>query len=239
MTRPPYDVEVDDRPNLTRTVPNMLGRGLPLPPRLPFLVLLVALVAFVTGLQMRPNLVPVVTPSAASAPSSARPIVPPTPELIATPPPTSMPVGVYHLSETLAEEVAIASRFYASYNAHDLPAIMTLLSETAKLVDCDYASHSTVTIDGRSAIETYFRARFADHDHWIVEFFNENPEEALTVVVLPTERASDTLRRLGAIGGAKRSFQVAFYLQFAADHVHLDQVNWNTMPNSVETVCSP
>jgi len=166
---------------------------------------------------------------------SATPVV--TPTSVVPPPP--VPLGIYHLNQRVANEIAIASRFYAAYNAGQLATVMSLLSAQPQLVDCDYVTRSTVTIDGRSAIETYLRARFAEHDRWIVEFYNEDPANDRVVAVVPLLRESDLLLRLGASGGMKRSFPVDFYLAFSPDGLHIELVAWSTMPGDVTTLCSP
>ena len=96
-----------------------------------------------------------------------------------------------------------------------------------------------VSYNGRSAIEADLRARFGEHDHWTVEFYQENPGGGGQIVVIPIERSNDTLRRLGVPGGAKRSFPEDFYLGLNPDHAHFDVIAWNTMPASVIALCSP
>ena len=76
-------------------------------------------------------------------------------------PSSPLPAGMYHLTQAEVYQIAIASRFYAAYNEGRLALVMSLLSAQPRLVDCDYATHAMVTIDGRSAIETYLLARFA------------------------------------------------------------------------------
>lgn len=207
------------------------------------LLLVVAGAAFMAGVTVSPTRVEAPTPSPSGpTPSSVPPTVPPAPTLTATPvaPPSPLPVGVYHLTQSEANEIAIAARFYTAYNAGQLATVMSLLSAAPRLSDCDYATHAEVTLTGRTAIETYLSARFAEHDRWTVEFDQENPATLpATVVVLPLQRSNDTLRRLGAPGGAKRSFPEDFYLTFNPDGTHLDIIAWNTMPASVGTLCSP
>jgi len=147
---------------------------------------------------------------------------------------------VYHLTQPEANDIALASRFYAAYNTGQLAAVMALLSAAPQLTDCDYATRAAVSLTGRSAIESYLRARFAEHDHWIVEFYQENPASTYAVVVvLPLERSNDTLRRLGAPGGVKRSFPEDFYLALSPDGAHLDDLAWNSMSGSASALCSP
>ena len=221
----------------------MGGRGLPLLPRTVVVAAVVALVAFLAGLQLSPTrevVVPAPSPSGA-APSASPPAAPATPAppvaLVTAAPP--LPLGVYHLTQAEANEIALAARFYAAYDAGQLATVMALLSAEPHLSDCDYATHAEVSLAGRSAIERYLRARIAEHDRWSVEFYQENPANSLgLVVVLPLERSNDTLRRLGAPGGVKRSFPEVFYLAFNPDRVHLDAIAWYTMSGS-GGLCNP
>jgi hypothetical protein len=221
--------------------PKMSGRGLPLPPRVLIVSVIVALVAFAVGLQINPTRVVTLPAPTAAPPSFALGSTPPaTPALIDVPvvPPTQ-PVGIYHVTQPMANEIAIASQFYAAYNSGQLAVVMSLLSAQPRLVDCDYVTHSTVTVDGRSAIETYFHARLSDHDRWTVEFYNEDPANDRVIAVVPLLRESDLLLRLGASGGIKRSFPVDFYLAFSPDGLHIELVAWSTMPGDVTILCSP
>ena len=83
----------------------------------------------------------------------------------------------------------------------------------------------------------YLRVRFAEHDHWTVAFYKENPDNTQLVAVVPISRSNDALRRLGAAGGVKRSFPVDFYVVFNPDNIHIDQIAWSTMPESVTQLC--
>jgi hypothetical protein len=239
----------DERPNLAPLSPTMSGRGLPLPPRILVVSVIVALVAFAVGLQVNPtNVLTLPAPSGAlpSATPQGTPLTTSTPTMTPTPPPptpvvpsTPLPVGIYHVTQRMANEIAIASRFYAAYNAGQLAVEMSLLSPTPQLVDCDYMTHALVTVAGRSAIAIYLRARFAEHDHCIVEFYNENPANDGLVLALPLQRTNDTLRRLGAAGGVKSSFPVDFHLAFSPDGLHIESIGWDTMPGDATALCSP
>ena len=204
-------------------------------PRTAVLVLVVAVAAFMVGVAVNPTRV--VAPNLSGpTPSPALSTVLATPTLTAAPvaPSSPLPVGVYHITQPEANAIAIASRFYAAYNTGRLATVMSLLSAAPHLTDCDYATHSEVILDGRTAIEAYLRARFAEHDQWTVEFDQENAANSRDlVVVLPLQRSNDTLRRLGAPGGVKRSFPEDFYLAFNPDGTHLDAIAWNTMSASV------
>jgi hypothetical protein len=231
----------DERPNLAPVSPRMSGRGLPLPPRLLVVSVITALVAFGVGLQVNPTRV-VTLPAPSAVPPLATlgtPLATSTPTETIVFPPTLLPVGIYHVTQRMANEIAIAARFYAAYNTGQLAVEMSLLSPTPQLVDCDYMTHALVTVAGRSAIAIYLRARFAEHDHWIVEFYNENPANDGLVLALPLQRTNDTLRRLGAAGGVKSSFPVDFHLAFSPDGLHIESIGWDTMPGDATALCSP
>jgi len=217
----------------------MAGRRLPLLPRTAVLVLVVALIAFIAGLQVHPvaQVAPAPVPSRVSSPPapSATPV--PTGTLVA--PSSLLPLGVYHVTPAEATEIGLAAQFYAAYNAGQLTTVMAILSTEPHLWDCNYVTRAEVRLSGRSVIEAYLKARFAEHDRWTVEFYQEDPAASREVVVLALRRSNDTLRRLGAPGGAKTSFPEDFYLTFNPDRAHLDAIAWNTMPASVGTLCSP
>lgn len=220
----------------------MAGRGLPLPPRLLIVSVITALVAFAVGLQVNPARIVTLPAPSAVPPSSelqSTPLTTPGPTATIVVPPTQLPVGIYHVDQRMANEIAIAARFYAAYNAGQLAVVMSLLSAQPQLVDCDYMTPSILTITGRSAIATYLRARFAEHDQWTVEFYNENPANDGLVVVLPLQRSNDTLSRMGAPEGTKRSFPVDFYLAFSPDGLHIELIAWSTMPGDAIALCSP
>jgi hypothetical protein len=231
----------NERPNLVPVTPMMSGRGLPLPPRILTVSVIVALVAFAIGLQVNPTRIVTLPAPTAAPPSIALGSTPPaSPALIDVPvvPPTQ-PVGIYHVSQRMANEIAIASQFYAAYNSGQLAVVMSLLSAQPRLVDCDYTTHATLTVNGRGAIASYLRVRFAEHDHWTVEFYNEDPANDRVIAVVPLLRESGLLLGLGASGGIKRSFPVDFYLGFSADGLHIELVAWSTMPGDVTALCSP
>src|ERR1035437_5629042 len=98
----------------------MSGRGLPLPPRVLIFSVIVGLVAFAVGLQVNPTRVVTLPAPSGFGPSSLHSAVAPTPAAPpATPavtptsvvPPSPLPLGIYHLSQPVANEIAIASRF--------------------------------------------------------------------------------------------------------------------------------
>jgi hypothetical protein len=152
-----------------------------------------------------------------------------------------LPLGAYHLTEIEASQLAQVSRFYVAYNAGRLATVMALLLARPILFDCDYATHTIVTLDGRGAIEAYLRSRFAEHDRWTVEFYQDYSTDERQVVVMPLQRANDTLLRLGAPGGVKRSFPVLLSLYFDLDRTHLDAISWRSVmgPQTVTQLCSP
>lgn len=229
------------QPPLAPLAPKMRGRRAPLPPRTAILVVAVAVAAFVAGMQVSPTRqVPVPAPTAAVASSS--PAVPASsasaPALVTPAPPP--PLGVYSLNQREAGEIALAARFYAAYDAGQLSTLLALLDAQPQLSDCNYATRSAVSLSGSRAVDAYLRARLAEHDHWTVEFQQVNPANSFAVVVVvPLARSNDTLRRLGAPGGVKRSFPEDLYLGLNADGTRVQNIAWSTMSGSTATLCSP
>jgi hypothetical protein len=132
--------------------------------------------------------------------------------------------------------------FFTAYNAGELEAVMAFLDEAPRLTDCDYRTGSTVVVEGRAAIETYLRDRFAEHDNWVVQLFNENPQNFEVVGVEPLQRQNETLLALGAPGAVKRDFGIAFNIVLAPDLEHISVVGFGTegaSPGVVEQLCRP
>jgi hypothetical protein len=107
----------NERPNLMPVTPKMSGRGLPLPPRGLIVSVILALVAFAVGLQVNPTRVVTLPAPSGLPPSSFNQRFTPTPAVIsATPvvtptsvvPPPPVPLGIYHLNQRVANEIAIA-----------------------------------------------------------------------------------------------------------------------------------
>lgn len=235
------DAMNDDRPALSPVSAHAPKIGRP-PPHTAILVLFVALAAFIAGLLMSPMREVSSVPSA-SIIASPDAFVPATMAL-----PTSMtwssplPVGVYHVTQAQASQIAIAIRFYDAYNAGALETVMSILSAEPRLVDCDYDARATVTLAGRRPIATYLQARFADHDHWTVAFYQEDPANVDQVVVWPIERENDTLRQLGAPSGIKRTFSLLLAIRFNREATHLEYIQWGAPTggsSSAAELCSP
>ncbi len=170
---------------------------------------------------------PPTSPPGSSTTASLEPTSNPTPAGVF--PASPLPVGVYHLTQAQANAVAQVARFYSAYNAGQLSAITSRLSDRPRLVDCDYTTRKTVTLVGRTTVLDYLRARFAQRDRWTVEFDKENSENPNTVVVLPVERVSDELRSLGASGGVKRDFAgLDFYLVLESGDLRVSEIQWGT-----------
>lgn len=238
----------DDPPPLTPVRQKVPWPALPRAARTALVVVLIALAGFIAGLRVSAQEVPEVRatpvptssaslPSPKSAVGSSTPIAP-----VPVAAPSLLPVNTYHLTRAEVSKLAQASRFYAAYNAGELDVIMSLLSAQPRLVDCSYVTRALVTLDDRNAIAAYLRARFADHDLWVVEFYGGNPSNPRDVVVLPLQRSSGTLRALGAPGGVKREFPVLLYLVFDSDGTHIDVIGWGTTtggPDTVTALCTP
>lgn len=152
---------------------------------------------------------------------------------------TPVPLGVYHVTPEEAAHLGAAKAFYDAYNAGSLDPALALLSASGRILDCAYASRTQATYSGRDGLTAYLRARFADHDYWKVEFYQEVPENINTVVIFPLERRNDTLRRLGAPDGVKTSFPLRFALTVAANG-QVDYIQWGSTESgaSVAEVCS-
>ncbi|MGC8635372.1 MAG: hypothetical protein ACP5VP_12105 [Candidatus Limnocylindrales bacterium] len=230
---------VSERQPTVPLSPRVRSRGAPLPSRTSVAVVTIALVAFIAGAQLGSTRIVEVPAPSSSAPASTMASVAPVSTIGFVLPPSPLPLSVYHVSQQQGQEIALAVRFYAAYNAGRSTDVMALLSPQPHLADCGYSTHAGVSVNGRAAIETYLRARFAEHDHWKVEFYQENPTVGREVVVLPLARSNDTLLRLGAPGGVKRSFPEDFYLALNPDLVHFDVIGWDTMPGSQATLCAP
>ncbi len=220
----------------------MRGRRAPLPPRMLVALLAVAVAAFVAGIEVSPKRqVLVAAPTASLAPpsSAASNVLPSSASALVAPAPP-LPLGVYSLNQREAGEFALAARFYAAYNAGQLTTLLALLDPEPQLSDCNYVTRSAISISGASAVDAYLRARLAEHDRWTVDFQQTNPANSFAaVVVVPLARSNDTLRRLGALGGVKRSFPEDLYLGLSADGSRIQNIAWNTMSGSTASLCSP
>jgi hypothetical protein len=232
----------DDEPPQRRPVqPFVSGRGLPLIPRTLLVGAVVAVVAFISGIalgtalsdaQPRPSLAPVApttTLQSTSQPSTAGRA-------------PTVQDGTYRLPLGQAHLVARVEAFFAAYNAGKLADVMAFLDEAPHLSDCNYRTGEVVFVDGRAAIETYLRERFAEHDKWEVRLFNENAQNDQLVGVEPVQRQNRTLRALGVPGAVKRDFALSFVIVFAPDHEHISDVVFGTMgasPGVVERLCEP
>ncbi|HEY8989980.1 MAG TPA: hypothetical protein VIM39_13225 [Candidatus Limnocylindrales bacterium] len=194
----------NDKAPVSRVSPSIAGRGVALLPRVVVVALIVGLGSFMAGLQLGQTreVSPIPAPTGSTqAPSASSQ---PTPVQTATPAitPSTLPAGVYHVTEIQANEIAQAARFYAAYNAGKVANLMALLSDRPRWVDCDYSTRMTVTLVGRVAVTDYLRIRFAEHDTWVVEFIQENPDNEHQVVIVPIQRESSRLLSLGAPGAS-------------------------------------
>lgn len=236
------DAMNDDRPALSPVLAHAPQIGRP-PSHTAILVLFVALAAFVAGLLMSPirDVSPVPSASIIASPYAFVPAtMAPTPASVTWFSP--LPLGVYHVTQAQASHIAIAIGFYDAYNAGALDTAMSIFSAEPRLVDCDYGARATVTLTGRRPIASYLQARFADHDRWTVEFYQENPANVDQVVVWPIERENDTLRQLGAPSGIKRTFSMLLALRFNREATHLEYIQWGAPTggsSSAAELCSP
>jgi hypothetical protein len=181
-------------------------------------------------------------PRLSPAPVRPTPTAPSTLLPSAPGPAATVPPGAYRLQLGEVYQVARVADFFAAYNAGDLKAVMAFLDQAPRLSDCDYRTGKVVFVDGRAAVEAYLRDRFADHDTWVVQLFNENPQNFDLVGVEPLQRQNDTLLALGIPGAVKRDFAISFSILLAPDHEHISAVGFGTIgasPGVVERLCQP
>ena len=103
------------------------------------------------------------------------------------------------------EEVSVAVRFIAAFNARRLSQALALLTPTAVVSDCDYRAVAAVQFFGRRDQTKWLRTRFADRDRLTVaRMANQNPDQPEgTVGIQYSRRESRTLRALGFANGIK------------------------------------
>jgi hypothetical protein len=236
MPTDPPDVDESPQPHPVR--PQVTGRGLPLIPRVVLVGAIVVIVAFISGILLGTSL-----PDSRSRPSPSAigptPTAPATSPSSVTRPAATVAAGEYRLQPGEAQQVARVADFFAAYNAGDLKAVMAFLDDAPRLSDCDYRTGRVVFIDRRPAVEAYLRARFAEHDNWVVQLFNENPQNFQLVGVEPLQRQNDTLLALGVPGAVKRDFGGALSIVLAPDHKSISIVGFGTQGGNVERLCRP
>lgn len=232
---------VDELPQTYPVRPREPGRGLPSIPPTVLVGGAVVIVAFISGIALGTSLTDG-APRPSPAPVGLTPTASSTPLPSAGGPASTIPPGAYRLQLGEAYQVARVADFFTAYNAGELEAVMAFLDEAPRLTDCDYRTGSTVVVEGRAAIETYLRDRFAEHDNWVVQLFNENPQNFEVVGVEPLQRQNETLLALGAPGAVKRDFGIAFNIVLAPDLEHISVVGFGTegaSPGVVEQLCRP
>ncbi len=238
-TDPP---DVDNRPRLHAVRPDVTGRGRQVIPRAALVGATVALVTFISGIAVGTSLTDA-QPRSSPAPVGPTSTAPSTPLPSAAGPAGTVPPGAYRLQLGEVYQVACVADFFTAYNAGELEAVMGFLDEAPRLTDCDYRTGSPVIIEGRAAIEAYLRDRFAEHDNWVVQLFNENPQNNFEVIEFePLQRQNDTLLALGVPGAVKRDFGIALSIVLAPDHDHISVVGFGTegaSPGVVERLCRP
>lgn len=231
--------DVDDRPRLHPVRPDV-GWGFPLTPRAVLVGATVAVVASISGIAIGTSLTDaqrLPTPAPVGPTSTA----PSTPR-VSSGSAASVPSGAYRLQLGAAYQVAWVADFFTAYNAGEIEALMGFLDDAPRLSDCDYRSGSTVVVEGRVAVEAYLRDRSAEHDNWVVELFNENPQNYDVVGVEPLQRQNDTLLALGVPGAVKRDFGIALSIVLAPDHEHISVVGFATegaSPGVLGQLCRP
>jgi hypothetical protein len=125
---------------------------------------------------------------------------------VASPQPTSPLVSpggdVFSVSGVQAIQVALIVRFVTAFNAADLDTALGLMTDDPEMSDCDFERHEVVDMQGKARIRAWLGQRFADHDRMVIGgIFNVNPDSDRAVGVEFSNRVSDTIVRLGAVGG--------------------------------------
>jgi hypothetical protein len=117
--------------------------------------------------------------------------------------PLVSPVGdVFSVSGVQAIQVDLIVRFVTAFNAADLDTALGLMTDDPGMSDCDFERHVVVDMQGKARIRAWLRQRFADHDRMVIgRIFNMNPDSDRAVGVEFANRVSDTIVRLGAVGG--------------------------------------
>lgn len=206
-------------------------------------IFLAASLGYVGGINMTPA-----QPSPSSAPIATS-IAPVQTTAVATPvsEPSSLPVGVYHLTADEAQALAVVVRFYTAYNGGQLSDVLATLSDGARLVDCDYGSRTIRTFVGRAAISDYLGAQFASSDFWTVRYYQERPPDEIQsstlVVIHPLSRKNLGLGELGAPGGVKTDFAgLVFPVIVDRRTFRITKLDWGPIATAAGTearLCSP
>jgi hypothetical protein len=109
---------------------------------------------------------------------------------------------VFTVSGVQAIHVALIVRFVTAFNAADLDTALGLMTDDPGMSDCDFERHDVVDMRGKAQIRAWLGQRFADHDRMVIgRIFNMNADSDLAVGVEFSNRVSDTIVRLGAVGG--------------------------------------
>ena len=205
-------------------------------------IFLAASLGYVGGINMTPA-----QPSPSSAPiaRSTAPVQTATTAPVSEP--SSLPVGVYHLSAEEAQALAVVVRFYTAYNGGQVSDVLATLSDGARLVDCDYRSRTIRTFVGRAAISDYLGAQFASSDSWTVRYYRERPPDEIQssslVVIHPLSRKSLDLGDLGAPGGVKTDFAgLVFPVVVDRRTFRITKLDWGPIATAAGTearLCSP
>jgi hypothetical protein len=205
-------------------------------------IFLAAGLGYVGGINMTPA-----QPSPSSPPVATSPAPVQTATTAPVSKPSSLPVGVYHLTAEEAQALAAVVRFYTAYNGGQLSDALTTISDGARLIDCDYRSRTIRTFVGRAAISDYLGAQIG-HDYWTVRYYQERPPEeiqssSLQVVIHPLSRKSLDLIELGASGGVKTDFAgLVFPVVVDRRTLLITMLNWGPTETAAGTearLCSP
>jgi hypothetical protein len=116
--------------------------------------------------------------------------------------PSAASLGVFSVSGAEATQVDLVVRFVTAFNAGDPDTALGLMVDDPGMSDCDFERHDVVDLQGKLQIRAWLRTRSADHDRMVIgRIFNMNPDSDRAVGVEFSRRVSDTIVRLGAVGG--------------------------------------
>jgi hypothetical protein len=113
------------------------------------------------------------------------------------------PAGTLPIGAKPEQEQALAASFLAAYNQGEVEGAINLLADDVSYHDCDYASQTPTTLQGRGAVATWLSARFADHDRFIqskivLDSWLSQYHDPPTTTVIWAMRQSTSLAALSA-----------------------------------------
>lgn len=127
--------------------------------------------------------------------------VTPPPSLTGTP--GAPPRQSIILSPRQMQAVTTMRSIISAYNAGQLGAVLALVSDDVRWVDCDYGQRPPVArvVDGKTALALWLGQRLADHDYLEIGQVELGGRDGLTMGLTLRRRTSDTIRALGFSDG--------------------------------------